>query len=41
VVCLVVDAKIYVANLGDSRALMFNNQEYCELTKDHKPSDNH
>jgi serine/threonine protein phosphatase PrpC len=34
---MVTAEKIYVANLGDSRALMFNHENLLEMTKDHKP----
>jgi protein phosphatase PTC2/3 len=36
-VSLIVDTTLYVANLGDSRALLFENDMMRELTEDHKP----
>ena len=40
VIILIVDKKIYVANLGDSRCLlsMENGKKLIEVTKDHKPN---
>ena len=40
VIILIVDQKIYVANVGDSRCLlsMDNGKKYIEVTKDHKPN---
>ena len=40
VIILFVDAKIYVANVGDSRALFSENygKNYVEITDDHKPN---
>ena len=40
VILLMVDKKIYVANVGDSRCLlsMENGKKYVEVTKDHKPN---
>ena len=40
VILLIVDNKIYVANVGDSRCLlsMENGNKYIEVTKDHKPN---
>ena len=40
VVILIVDNKIYIANVGDSRCLlsMENGKKYIEVTKDHKPN---
>ena len=40
VILLIVDNKIYVANVGDSRCLlsMGNGNKYIEVTKDHKPN---
>ena len=40
VIVLMVDKKIYVANVGDSRCLvsMENGKKYIEATKDHKPN---
>ena len=40
VVILFVDSKIYVANVGDSRALFSENlgKSYVEITEDHKPN---
>jgi serine/threonine protein phosphatase PrpC len=34
---MVAGGKVITANLGDSRALMFNSDKIQELTKDHKP----
>ena len=41
VILLIVDNKIYVANVGDSRCLLSkeNCKKYIEVTKDHKPND--
>ena len=40
VIILIVDKKIYVANVGDSRCLvsMENGKKIFEVTKDHKPN---
>ena len=40
VILLLVDNKIYIANVGDSRCLlsMENGIKYIEVTKDHKPN---
>lgn len=40
VVILFVDTKIYVANVGDSRALFSENRgkNYVQITEDHKPN---
>ena len=40
VILLLVDNKIYIANVGDSRCLlsMENGKKYIEVTKDHKPN---
>ena len=40
VIILIVDYKIYVANVGDSRALFSENfgKNYVEITEDHKPN---
>ena len=40
VIILMVDNKIYVANVGDSRCIlsMKNGKKYVEATKDHKPN---
>ena len=40
VILLLVDNKIYIANVGDSRCLlsMENGKKYLEVTKDHKPN---
>ena len=39
-ILLIVDKKIFVANVGDSRCLlsMNNGKKYVEVTKDHKPN---
>ena len=41
VILLIVDNKIYVANVGDSRCLLSkdNCKKFIEVTKDHKPND--
>ena len=40
VIILIVDSKVYVANVGDSRALFSENcgKNYVEITEDHKPN---
>ena len=40
VIILIIDKKIYIANVGDSRCLlsMENGKKYIEVTKDHKPN---
>ena len=40
VIILIVDSKVYVANVGDSRALFSENfgANYVEITEDHKPN---
>ena len=38
VILLIVDNKIYIANCGDSRAIMSINKELREITIDHKPN---
>ena len=40
VIVLIVDKKIYIANVGDSRCIlsMENGKKYIEVTKDHKPN---
>ena len=40
IILIIVDTKIYIANVGDSRAIMSlnNGKEYKIITKDHKPS---
>lgn len=37
--CLVDKEKVYVANLGDSRALLLSEDGYLALTRDHKPQE--
>ena len=39
-VCLVVDTMIYIANVGDSRAVLskFRGKEVAAITTDHKPN---
>ena len=41
VVCLIVDNMIYIANVGDSRAVMSSNlgSIITNLSEDHKPND--
>jgi serine/threonine protein phosphatase PrpC len=39
VVCLVGKEQVYVANLGDCRAMLLSKEKYLVLTKDHKPGD--
>ena len=40
VVCMISNDKIFVANLGDCRAILFSKDKgFLQLTKDHKPSD--
>lgn len=34
-----MENKVVVGNVGDCRALMFNKDYLCEMTKDHKPTD--
>lgn len=34
------ESKIIAGNVGDCRAIMFNKEFLCELTKDHKPTEN-
>ena len=40
IIILIVDKKVYIANVGDSRCLlsMDNGKKYIEVTKDHKPN---
>ena len=40
IIILIVDKKVYIANVGDSRCLlsMENGKKYIEVTKDHKPN---
>ena len=40
IILLIVDTNAYIANVGDSRALlsMNNGNKYLEVTKDHKPN---
>ena len=40
IIVIIVDNKIYVANVGDSRGLLSkkNGQEYIVITEDHKPN---
>ena len=40
VIILIIDKKIYVANVGDSRCLLSteNGKKYIEVTQDHKPN---
>ena len=38
IILLIVDNKIYIANCGDSRAIMSINNELREITIDHKPN---
>ena len=40
VIILIIDKKIYIANVGDSRCLvsMENGKKFIEVTKDHKPN---
>ena len=40
IIILIVDRKVYIANVGDSRCLlsMENGKKYIEVTKDHKPN---
>ena len=40
IIILIVDTKIFIANVGDSRCLvsMDNGKKYIEVTKDHKPN---
>ena len=40
IIILMVDKKVYIANVGDSRCLlsMENGKKYIEVTKDHKPN---
>jgi len=39
-ICLIVDKKCYIANVGDSRALLCSNRgrKIQNLTVDHKPN---
>lgn len=39
-VTIIVDNKVYIANVGDSRAIMsnYNGEEIVQLTEDHKPN---
>jgi len=41
VILLIVDNKIYIANVGDSRCVlsMENGKKFIQVTKDHKPSE--
>ena len=40
IIILIVDTKIYIANVGDSRCLLSieNGKRYIEVTQDHKPN---
>ena len=40
VIILIIDKKVYIANVGDSRCLlsMENGKKFIEVTKDHKPN---
>lgn len=39
IVALLFSSKIFLANLGDSRALLLNIEKVNQLSKDHKPED--
>lgn len=41
IVVLIVDDKLYIANVGDSRAVMakYSGSQIIDLTTDHKPND--
>lgn len=38
-VCLLADGKLYCANAGDSRTIIYSNKTCVPLSKDHKPDD--
>ena len=38
-VALVIKKKIYCANAGDSRTIIYQNEKTVELSKDHKPNE--
>ena len=39
IICIITDNKVYVANVGDSRAIIQKGQKIEAMSRDHKPSD--